>query len=107
MSYAWDSATWTRRTSARRSDTWRKHWRDRLGAEPKVESSPNRTRTYNLPVNSRTLCRLSYAGLPGANARSVLARVINAAGIRVAHGAGGRCIANLAGVPGRMARHIR
>src|ERR1022692_510844 len=27
-------------------------------------SSRDRTRTYNLPVNSRTLCRLSYAGLP-------------------------------------------
>src|SRR5215469_7672534 len=26
-------------------------------------SSRDRTRTYNLPVNSRTLCRLSYAGL--------------------------------------------
>src|SRR5712671_5199093 len=25
-------------------------------------SSRDRTRTYNLPVNSRTLCRLSYAG---------------------------------------------
>jgi hypothetical protein len=25
--------------------------------------SRDRTRTYNLPVNSRTLCRLSYAGL--------------------------------------------
>ena len=24
--------------------------------------SRDRTRTYNLPVNSRTLCRLSYAG---------------------------------------------
>jgi hypothetical protein len=27
-------------------------------------SSRDRTRTYNLPVNSRTLCRLSYAGPP-------------------------------------------
>ena len=25
--------------------------------------SCNRTRTYNLPVNSRLLCQLSYAGL--------------------------------------------
>src|SRR5271165_4613545 len=31
--------------------------------------SRDRTRTYNLPVNSRTLCRLSYAGLPGAEPR--------------------------------------
>ena len=30
-------------------------------------SSRDRTRTYNLPVNSRTLCRLSYAGPPGAD----------------------------------------
>jgi hypothetical protein len=28
----------------------------------KSGSSRDRTRTYNLPVNSRTLCRLSYAG---------------------------------------------
>src|SRR5690242_898737 len=27
-----------------------------------VKSSPNRTRTYNLPVNSRLLCQLSYRG---------------------------------------------
>ena len=26
---------------------------------------PHRTRTYNLPVNSRTLCQLSYAGSAG------------------------------------------
>src|SRR5439155_14410345 len=26
------------------------------------DGSRDRTRTYNLPVNSRTLCRLSYAG---------------------------------------------
>jgi hypothetical protein len=30
-------------------------------------SSRDRTRTYNLPVNSRTLCRLSYAGPCGSD----------------------------------------
>jgi hypothetical protein len=28
-----------------------------------MNRSRNRTRTYNLPVNSRLLCQLSYAGL--------------------------------------------
>ena len=31
--------------------------------------SRDRTRTYNLPVNSRTLCRLSYAGSRGTGGR--------------------------------------
>ena len=30
-----------------------------------IPGSRDRTRTYNLPVNSRTLCRLSYAGSRG------------------------------------------
>src|SRR5215467_13145245 len=33
--------------------------------------SRDRTRTYNLPVNSRTLCQLSYAGLAGAGANEL------------------------------------
>src|SRR5215471_4265474 len=33
--------------------------------------SRDRTRTYNLPVNSRTLCQLSYAGLAGAGANGL------------------------------------
>ena len=32
-------------------------------AETFVVRSCNRTRTYNLPVNSRLLCQLGYAGL--------------------------------------------
>ena len=31
--------------------------------------SRDRTRTYNLPVNSRTLCRLSYAGSADGRSR--------------------------------------
>ena len=57
--------------------------------------SRDRTRTYNLPVNSRTLCRLSYAG-PSARralgARLVLrTSVAHPAGcLRHADGAGRR-----------------
>ena len=32
------------------------------GSETFLMRSRNRTRTYNLPVNSRLLCQLSYAG---------------------------------------------
>src|SRR6202012_2332916 len=41
--------------------------------------SRDRTRTYNLPVNSRTLCRLSYAG-------STRIRVAHLRRTRDAHG---------------------
>jgi hypothetical protein len=38
----------------------------RLGRSERTSTgSRDRTRTYNLPVNSRTLCRLSYAGSAG------------------------------------------
>lgn len=46
------------------------------GDETPGHGSRNRTRTYNLPVNSRLLCQLSYAGLrlapalPGAGEQS-------------------------------------
>src|SRR5215469_18709602 len=58
--------------------------------------SRDRTRTYNLPVNSRTLCRLSYAGLPGTSPRPSGHGVMGAAGIRVAHCPGRRRTANQA-----------
>ena len=45
-------------------------------------SSRDRTRTYNLPVNSRTLCRLSYAG---PRAATTLIKVRLAAATRLAH----------------------
>ncbi len=48
-------------------------------------SSRDRTRTYNLPVNSRTLCRLSYAGSAAISGASLGSRPALAAGIRVAH----------------------
>src|SRR5579872_5115697 len=46
---------------------WRclaRHWHESgcLCICPGKHGSRDRTRTYNLPVNSRTLCRLSYAG---------------------------------------------
>ena len=41
------------------------------GADLLKRSSRDRTRTYNLPVNSRTLCQLSYAGLAGAGANGL------------------------------------
>ena len=43
----------------------RSSWRSRRNGTPGQKHklcSRDRTRTYNLPVNSRTLCRLSYAG---------------------------------------------
>ena len=51
-----------------------------------LAGSRDRTRTYNLPVNSRTLCRLSYAGphrSPGTGLGG--SRYIRAAGPRLAH----------------------
>ncbi len=39
----------------------------RMNNDPKVVGSRGWTRTSNLPVNSRTLCRLSYAGPGPAN----------------------------------------
>ena len=41
------------------------------GADLLKRSSRDRTRTYNLPVNSRTLCQLSYAGLACAGANGL------------------------------------
>ncbi len=54
--------------------------------------SRDRTRTYNLPVNSRTLCRLSYAGLVSARRGCVWFRSCpdGVAQIRVAHLGAGR-----------------
>jgi hypothetical protein len=54
------------------------------------DGSRDRTRTYNLPVNSRLLCQLSYAGPSGR--RPALAcgpgQAITTAGTRVAHSRG-------------------
>src|SRR5260221_10153206 len=48
--------------------------------------SRDRTRTYNLPVNSRTLCQLSYAGSRGrGGAEPVTPGRIRAARTRVRH----------------------
>ncbi len=33
-----------------------------------LQGSSGRTRTYNQPVNSRPLCRLSYRGIPNCRA---------------------------------------
>ncbi len=50
-------------------------------------SSRDRTRTYNLPVNSRLLCRLSYTGSCGAPLPAL--RLSLRRGTRLAHSGGG------------------
>src|SRR5260221_13630401 len=50
-----------------------------------LPGSRDRTRTYNLPVNSRTLCQLSYAGSVVTAARDQRSQVVFTAATRVAH----------------------